>query len=67
MTTPHLSFIEPESTEELGTKTEFTILPWGMTISVQVTDGERVETNIAIVQPEQARLLRDFLNRHLEG
>lgn len=67
MTTPHLSFIEAETSEELGTKTEFTIYPWGITISVQVTDGERVETNFALIQPEQALLLRDFLNRHLEG
>lgn len=67
MTTPYLSFVEPETTEEMGTKTEFTIYPWGMTIGVQITDGETRGTNIALVQPEQALLLRDFLNRHLEG
>jgi hypothetical protein len=65
MPTPHLSFVEPESTDEMGTKTEFTIYPWGMTISIEITDGDRRDTNIALVKSEQVELLREFLNRNL--
>jgi len=64
--TPYLSFSEPETTKEMGVTTEFTIYPWGMTIGVKVFDNERVDTNFALLKPEQARLLRDFLNRHLQ-
>ena len=66
MTTPHLSFVEPETTDEMGTKTEFTIYPWGMTISIEITDGDRRDTSFALVKPEQIALLREFLNRNPE-
>jgi len=67
MATPYLRIDEPETTEEMGTKTEFTIYPWGMTIGITVEDEGRVHTNYAMIPSEKLALLRIFLNRHLEG
>jgi hypothetical protein len=67
MTTPHLSFNEPDG-DDPNVKTEFDIRSWGMTVSIEWTyEDDQRDIVISRLSTEQALLLREFLNRHLGG
>jgi hypothetical protein len=67
MTTPHLSFNEPDD-DDPNVKTEFDIRSWGMTVSIEWTyEDDQRDIVISRLSTEQTLLLREFLNRHFGG
>ena len=63
MTQPHISFVIPETDDEIGQSTLLTSWPWGLVVEVHEENNGDNTYHSMLLTTAQVIELREFLNR----